>query len=77
MRLAEQTETQSAPALLDVLIVLSQWVDSVGMWSNNFRNIRYCQLFAISPVWLTHNIVVFSISSVNGCIVKILTSASF
>lgn len=56
--------TLSWMLLLDILIVLSQWVDSVGMWSNNFRNIRYCQLFAISPVWLTHNIVVFSIGGI-------------
>jgi len=59
--------------LLDILIVLSQWVDSVGMWSNNFRNIRYCQLFAISPVWLTHNIVVFSIG---GILTEVFTIVS-
>ncbi len=50
--------------VIDVLIILSQLVDSVGMWTNNFRNIRYCQLFAISPVWLVHNIVVFSIGGI-------------
>lgn len=56
--------TFSLLLILDILIVISQWVDSVGMWTNDFRKIRYCQLFAISPVWLAHNIVVFSIGGI-------------
>lgn len=65
--------TLSLLLILDILIILSQWVDSVGMWSNNFRNIRFCQLFAISPVWLVHNIVVFSIG---GIITEVFTIIS-
>ena len=56
--------TFSLVLIIDILIIISQLVDSVGMWTNNFRNIRYCQLFAISPVWLVHNIVVFSIGGI-------------
>ena len=56
--------TFSLLMIIDILIILSQLVDSVGMWTNNFRNIRYCQLFAISPVWLAHNILVFSIGGI-------------
>ena len=59
--------------VLDVLIILSQLVDSAGMWTNNFKIIRYCQLFAISPVWLVHNIVVFSIG---GIITEVFTIIS-
>lgn len=59
--------------ILDVLIIIAQWVDSVGMWTNNFRNIRFCQLFAISPAWLAHNIVVFSIG---GIITEVFTILS-
>lgn len=50
--------------LIDILIIVGQVADSIGMWTKNFRNIRYCQLFAISPVWLVHNILVFSIGGI-------------
>lgn len=50
--------------VVDILIIVSQLVDTAGMWSNNFKVIRYCQLFAISPVWLAHNILVFSIGGI-------------
>jgi len=56
--------TFSLVLIIDILIIISQLVDSLGMWTNNFRNIRYCQLFAISPVWLVHNIVVYSIGGI-------------
>ena len=59
--------------ILDILIIIAQWADSVGMWTNNFRNIRFCQLFAISPAWLAHNIVVFSIG---GIITEVFTIIS-
>ena len=65
--------TLSALMVVQILIIVAQWVDSVGMWTNNFRNIRYCQLFAISPTWLIHNILVFSIG---GIITEIFTIIS-
>lgn len=54
----------SIMALLSVLIILSQCIDTVAMWSKNPTYIRYSQLFAISPVWLVHNIYVFSIGGI-------------
>lgn len=71
--LATMDYTLSLLLVLDILIILSQWVDSVGMWTNDFRKIRYCQLFAISPVWLVHNILVFSIG---GIITEVFTIIS-
>ena len=71
--LATMEYTFSLLLILDILIIISQWVDSIGMWSNDFRKIRYCQLFAISPVWLAHNIVVFSIG---GIITEVFTIIS-
>lgn len=59
--------------IIDIFIILSQLVDSAGMWTNDFRIIRYCQLFAISPVWLVHNILVFSIG---GIITEVFTIVS-
>ena len=56
--------TFSFMMIIDILIIISQLVDTAGMWRNNFKIIRYCQLFAISPVWLVHNIVVFSIGGI-------------
>ena len=50
--------------VIDILIIISQLVDTAGMWTNNIKVIRRCQLFAISPVWLIHNIVVFSIGGI-------------
>ena len=71
--LATMDYTFSLLLVLDILIILSQWVDSVGMWTNDFRKIRYCQLFAISPVWLVHNILVFTIG---GIITEVFTIIS-
>ena len=56
--------TFSFMMIIDILIIIAQLVDTAGMWTNNFKVIRYCQLFAISPVWLVHNIVVFSIGGI-------------
>jgi hypothetical protein len=50
--------------VIDILIIISQLVDTAGMWTNNIKVIRRCQLFAISPVWLIHNIAVFSIGGI-------------
>ena len=50
--------------VIDILITISQLVDTAGMWTNNIKVIRRCQLFAISPVWLIHNIAVFSIGGI-------------
>lgn len=50
--------------LVDFLIIVGQVADSIGMWTKNLRYIRRCQLFAISPIWLIHNILVFSIGGI-------------
>lgn len=50
--------------LVDILIIVGQVADSIGMWTKNLRYIRRCQLFAISPIWLIHNILVFSIGGI-------------
>lgn len=50
--------------VIDIFIIISQLVDTAGMWTNNIKVIRRCQLFAISPVWLIHNIAVFSIGGI-------------
>lgn len=50
--------------LVDLLIIVGQVADSIGMWTKNLRYIRRCQLFAISPIWLIHNILVFSIGGI-------------
>lgn len=71
--LATMTYEFSLLMVVDILIILSQLVDSAGMWTNNFKVIRYCQLFAISPVWLVHNILVFSIG---GIITEVFTILS-
>lgn len=50
--------------VVDILIIISQLVDTAGMWTHDLKIIRRCQLFAISPVWLVHNILVFSIGGI-------------
>ena len=59
--------------VIDLLIVAAQAAESVAMWTEKFRYIRYTQLFGISPVWLAHNILVFSIG---GIITEIFTMIS-
>lgn len=59
--------------VIDLLIIISQLVDTAGMWTNNIKIIRRCQLFAISPVWLVHNILVFSIG---GIVTEVFTMIS-
>lgn len=58
---------------IDLWIVAAQAAESAAMWTGKFRYIRYTQLFGISPVWLVHNILVFSIG---GIITEVFTILS-
>jgi hypothetical protein len=42
----------------------AQLVGTLAMWSRNGKTIRVLQLFCVSPLWLIHNIFVFSIGGI-------------
>ncbi len=49
---------------LSIMILIAQIAQTIAMWSNNGKWIRYAQLFCASPLWLTHNVIVNSIGGV-------------
>ena len=49
---------------LSILVMIAQFNGTIAMWTNNGKIIRYVQLFAVSPLWLTHNIVTFAIGAI-------------
>lgn len=59
---------------LSIMILVAQIAQTVAMWSNNGKWIRYAQLFCASPLWLTHNIIVNSFGGIL-CEVFVICSA--
>lgn len=49
---------------ISILILLAQLAGTLVMRSNNGKAIRTVQFLVISPIWLTHNIIVFSIGGI-------------
>ena len=49
---------------LSILILLTQLAGTFAMWQNNGKTIRVVQFFVISPIWLMHNIIVFSVGGI-------------
>lgn len=45
------------------------------MWTQNGRNIRLCQLFAVSPLWLTYNFLL-PVPSIGGVLTEIISITS-
>ena len=62
-----------------ILVLLASLIDTFSMWKNSGTLIRYTRLFAVSPLWLVHNIIVFSIGgiiceifSITSCIISFI-----
>ena len=49
---------------LSIMILLANSVETVFMWRRNGGHIRICQISFVSPIWLYHNIVQFSLGGV-------------
>ena len=49
---------------LSLFVLAPQIVATYVMWQGNGKHIRYVQLFFVSPIWLTHNIIVTSIGGI-------------
>ena len=58
---------------LSIMILLANSVETIVMWSRNSGHIRICQISFVSPIWLYHNIVTFSIG---GILAEIFVIAS-
>lgn len=50
--------------VFSLIALIAQLVGTFAMWSNNGKTIRMLQLFCVSPLWLVHNIFVFSIGGI-------------
>ena len=50
--------------VFSLIALIAQLVGTFAMWSNNGKTIRMLQLFCVSPLWLIHNIFVFSIGGI-------------
>ncbi|MBQ8533359.1 MAG: YgjV family protein [Clostridia bacterium] len=49
---------------LSILSLIAQLVGTFAMWTQNGKIIRFGQLLCVSPIWLIHNIFVFSIGGI-------------
>ena len=58
---------------LSLLVLAAQLVGTVVMWSRKGKVIRLGQLFVVSPAWLIHNILNFSLGGLITEIVNILS----
>ena len=50
--------------IFSLIALIAQLVGTFAMWSRNGKTIRFLQLFCVSPMWLIHNIFVFSIGGI-------------
>lgn len=50
--------------IFSLIALAAQLIGTFAMWSQNGKTIRILQLFAVSPMWLIHNIFVFSIGGI-------------
>lgn len=50
--------------IFSIIALAAQLVGTLAMWSRNGKTIRILQLFCVSPLWLVHNIFVFSIGGI-------------
>ena len=62
-----------------ILVYIASLVDTYSMWKNDGKLIRYSRLFVVSPLWLVHNIIRFSLGgliceifSIISCIVAFI-----
>ena len=49
---------------LSILVTVAQLVGTYAMWDRDGKKLRILQFFFVSPCWLTHNIVAFSIGGI-------------
>ena len=51
-------------AVFSIIALVAQLIGTFAMWSQNGKTIRVLQLAAVSPLWLIHNVFVFSIGGI-------------
>lgn len=57
------------------IVSLAQLLGTVFMWQQNGRNIRLCQLFAVSPLWIIYNLLL-PVPSIGGLITELINMTS-
>lgn len=60
---------------LCLLVLIAQSAGTFFMWTRNGRNIRLCQLFIVSPLWLMYNSLI-PIPSIGGILTELINIVS-
>lgn len=58
---------------ISVVVTVAQLIGTVILWTRNGKVIRVVQFFTVSPAWLFHNIVCFSLG---GIITEVISMGS-
>ena len=61
--------------IFSILALIAQIIGTISMWSDDWKKIRIAQLFAVSPMWLAHNIFVFSIGGIVSEIINMISTS--
>ena len=60
---------------LSMIVAVAQTAGTYFMWTQNGKNIRLCQLFIVSPLWLTYNFLL-PIPNIGGIMTEIINIIS-
>lgn len=60
---------------LCLLVLIAQSAGTFFMWTRNGRNIRLCQLFIVSPLWLMYNSLI-PVPSIGGILTELINIVS-
>ena len=60
---------------LCLIVGIAQTAGTYFMWTQNGRNIRLCQLFAVSPLWLMYNLLL-AVPSIGGILTELINIIS-
>ena len=60
---------------LVLIVSVAQIAGTYFMWTQNGRNIRFCQLFAVSPLWLAYNFLL-PVPSIGGVLNELINIIS-
>ena len=57
------------------MVFIAQLAGTLGMWTQNGKTIRLCQLFVVSPLWLAYDALI-PIPSIGGILTEIFNISS-
>ncbi len=54
----------ASPKWMIIFVILASFISTYAIWTNNPTKFRVIQVLAVSPLWITNNILVFSIGGI-------------